>query len=197
MSLWLARRCLASARFAGDDCSSAIAHFEKALGSPANLAEAKHLLANQSDIHFWLGEALDQSGDHQRARAHWKVAAEFRGDFQQMSVRSFSEMTYYSALSWSRLGKPARAKQLLEELLAYGKALEKETAKIDYFATSLPTMLLFEDDLQARQVTTARFLQAQALLGLGRKHKALTLLRDVLARDSNHALALDTLREFQ
>ena len=182
---------------AGDDCSSAIAHFEKALGSPANLAEAKHLLANQSDIHFWLGEALERSGDRKRARSHWKAAAEFRGDFQQMSVRSFSEMTYYSALSWSRLGKPARAKQLLEDLLAYGKALENETAKIDYFATSLPTMLLFDDDLQARQVTTARFLQAQALLALGRKHKALTLLRDVLARDPNHALAIDMLREFQ
>ena len=184
-------------KLSAGDCVAAITHFEKALGSPENLAEAKHLLANQSDIHFWLGEAFKHSGESKSAQSHWKAAAEFRGDFQQMSVRSFSEMTYYSALSWHRLGKPARAKQLLEDLLAYAKALEKEIAKIDYFATSLPTMLLFDDDLQARQVTTARFLQAQALFGLGRKHKALTLLRDVLARDPNHALAVDMLREFQ
>ena len=34
-----------------------------------------------------------------------RLAAEFKGDFQEMSVRAFSELTYYSALSWRRLGK--------------------------------------------------------------------------------------------
>jgi hypothetical protein len=40
-------------------------------------------------------------------------------------------------------------------------------------------------------VTTARFLQAQALLGLVQKSKARALLADVLRRDPNHALASD------
>lgn len=185
---------LGGSALAAGDCSGAVQLFERALTSPENLAEAKHLLANQSDIHFWLGEALEQSGDHQRARAHWKTAAEFRGDFQSMSVRVYSEMTYFSSLCWMRLGKPARAKALLNGLLAHAREMEKQTATIDYFATSLPTMLLFDEDLQARQVTTARFLQAQALLALGRKKSARLLLEDVLARDPNHALASDLLR---
>jgi hypothetical protein len=46
---------------------------------------------------------------------------------------------------------------------------------VDYFATSLPTMLLFEDDLQRRQEVTAKFLQAQALHGLGRSEEAAKL----------------------
>jgi len=108
-----------------------------------------------------------------------------------MSVRSFSEMTYYSALSWERLGQKAKARKLLGGLLAYAQQLQKAPAKIDYFATSLPTMLLFEDDLQFRQETTALFLQAQAHLGLGRKAKALTLLKIVLQRDPNHPSAAD------
>jgi hypothetical protein len=108
-----------------------------------------------------------------------------------MSVRAFSEMTYFSALAWERLGKKAKSTRLLKDLLAYARALEKETAKIDYFATSLPTMLLFGADIQAVQVTTALFLQAQALLGLGQKPKARLLLADVLHRDPNHALAAD------
>ena len=54
-------------------------------------------------------------------------------------------------------------------------------------------MLLFDDDLQHRQKTTALFLQAQALLGLGEKAKARRLLKKVLARDPNHALAADLL----
>ena len=34
-------------------------HFEEALTAPENLGEAKHVLANQSDIHYWLGIALE------------------------------------------------------------------------------------------------------------------------------------------
>ena len=168
-----------------------MSHFEHALASPENLGEARHLLANQSDIHFWLGEAHAAAGDRKAARVAWTAAATFKGDFQDMSLRAFSEMTYFSALAWSRLRKATQATRLLKDLLAYARALEKQTVKIDYFATSLPTMLLFDDDLQARQVTTARFLQAQALLGLGQKAKARALLADVLRRDPNHALAAD------
>ena len=108
-----------------------------------------------------------------------------------MSVRAFSEMTYYSALAWEKLGQGPKAEKLFRELLAYAQKLRKIEAKIDYFATSLPTMLLFDDDLQFRQETTALFLQAQALLGLGRKAEAGKLLTMVLKRDPNHALAAD------
>jgi TolA-binding protein len=153
------------------------------------------LLANQSDIHFWIGCAFDGMGDGESARKHWLAAATFKGDFQQMSVRNFSEMTYYSALSLEKLGKHAQAKKLLLDLLDYAKELQKAPARIDYFATSLPTMLLFDDDLQFRQETTALYLHAQAQLGLGQKSKAKSLLLVVLRRDPSHALASDFLRE--
>jgi Tfp pilus assembly protein PilF len=58
-------------------------------------------------------------------------------------------------------------------------------------------MLLFDDDLQSRQTTTAMFLQAQAQLGLGDPAGAKALLRTVLQRDPNHALAADFLNEMQ
>jgi len=175
----------------GGDAATASRHFQQALTSPANLSEAKHLLANQSDIHYGLGTALQQLGDQAGARRHWKIAAEFRGDFQEMSVRAFSEMTYYSALSWERLGQKQKAQKLFRDLLAYAQQLYKSQAGIDYFATSLPTMLLFEDDLQTRQQTVATFLRAQACLGLGRRAEAKKLLAALLKRDPNHPLARD------
>jgi tetratricopeptide (TPR) repeat protein len=173
------------------DPAAARTHFEQALAAPENLGEAKHLLANQSDIRFWLGEACAAAGDKVAARAHWTAAATFKGDFQNMSVRAFSEMTYYSALALRRLGKKSQADRLLRDLLAYAQSLAKAVAKIDYFATSLPTMLLFADDLQARQLTTAKFLEAQARLGLGEKKRAAALLAEILRRDPNHPLAAD------
>jgi hypothetical protein len=81
----------------------------------------------------------------------------------------------------------------LPELFSYAKKLYRAEAKIDYFATPLPTMLLFEDDLQKRQQTTALFLMAQASLGLGRKRQASTLIKKVLRFDRSHAQAADLL----
>jgi len=175
------------------DFNTAKKHFEFALSSPGNLSEAKHPLANQSDIHFWLGCALAGLNDRTGARNHWLAAAKFKGDFQQMSVRSYSEMTYYSALSLQKLGRHSPAKTLFRGLLTFAQKLQKAPAKIDYFATSLPTMLLFDDDLDFRQATTAMFLQAQAQLGLGKMTQAASLLKKVLRRDPNHALAADLL----
>lgn len=173
----------------------AVEHFAHALQSPHNLAEAKHLLANQSDIYYWMGVALEQLGHASDARSFWQTAADFRGDFQKMSVRAFSEMTYYSAMSLKKLRRTGKAVKLCKGLLAYALELEKRPAKIDFFATSLPTMLLFEDDLQTRQVLGARFMQAQAYAGLGKRAKAKSLLNQVLKADPNHPLAADLLSE--
>ena len=173
--------------------TDAVTHFRTALAAPVNLGEAKHLLANQSDIHYWLGCALAAEGDTAGAKQHWTLAAEAKGDFQTMSVRVFSEMTFFSALALQKLGRKPVAQKLLRALLAHAQKLARQPAKIDYFATSLPTMLLFDDDLTARQQTTALFLEAQARLGLGETVAGRRLLRKVIHRDPNHALAADLL----
>lgn len=173
------------------DAEKAREHFEAALTAPQNLGEARHLLANQSDIYCCLGCALAELGAKASARKCWLAAANFKGDFQEMSVRAFSEMTYYSALAWEKLGHRAKARKLLRDLLGYAQKLQKTEAKTDYFATSLPTMLLFDDDLQFRQETSALFLQAQAHLGLGNKAKGQALLNTVIKREPNHAYAVD------
>ncbi len=190
-----AQLALGRAALAKNDFAGARKHFEFALSSPRNLGEARHLLANQSDIHYWLGCASAGLGDEKSAREHWLTAANFKGDFQEMSVRVFSEMTCYSAWSWEKLGQRARARKLFQKLLAYAQQLQKSRAKIDYFATSLPAMLLFTDNLQFRQETTALFLQAQAQLGLGKKAAARSQLQTVLLRDPNHAAAADLLTD--
>jgi tetratricopeptide (TPR) repeat protein len=186
-----AQLALGREALAQHDYPCAASHFENALKSPLNLGEAKHLLANQSDIHYWLGVALELLGNKKSARAHWSLAANFKGDFQEMSVRAFSEMTFYSALAWEKLGQTEKARRLFRDLLAYAQSLQQAKAKIDYFATSLPTMLLFDDDLQFRQETTALLLQAQAKFGLGRKEDAKEILSTVLRRDPNYGPAAD------
>lgn len=175
------------------DAREAERHFHEALDVPESLGEARHLLANASDIWFWLGEAANAQNDRAAARAWWRRAADFRGDFQEMSVRAFSEMSLFSILSLARLGRGAAARRRAGDLLVYARNLARIPAKIDYFATSLPTLLLFEEDLQERQVIAATFLEAQAHHCLGRKARAATLARRVLASDPAHGPAADFL----
>lgn len=176
---------------AAGDAATARAEFSLALTAPKNLGEANHLLANRSDLYLGLGDACASVGDTAAASAHWRTAANFKGDFQAMSVRAYSELTYFSALAHRRLGQTVRAEKLLRSLLAHAHQLAAQPATIDYFATSLPTMLLFADDLTHRQHTTALFLEAQARLGLGQHTAAHRLLRRVLVRDPAHAPAAD------
>lgn len=189
LNLWyLANLVLGRDLLNAGNASQALHHVESALNPPRTLGESRHPLANISHVHFWIAEALAALGRKKDARQHYSAAAEFRGDFQEMSVLAFSEMTYFSALSQKRLGRAKQATGTARELLAHAKKLEKTEAHIDYFATSLPTMLLFEDDLQNRQTIAARFMQAQALLLLGGTAPAKRLLRQVMAAEPNHQL---------
>lgn len=171
--------------------------FEAALTVPPGIGEARHLLANCSDCYYWLGRACAAAGDPAAAREWWRKAAASSGDFQEMSVQPFSEMTYYRALSLRELGQAEEASRLLRDLEAYAGRLLRTKATVDYFATSLPAMLLFDDDLQKRRTIAARFLQAQAKLALGRKAQARKLLNEVLSLDRNHAGAADLLAELE
>ncbi len=171
------------------DAQAAYDEFRAALDTPRSLGEAKHLLVNQSDVHFWLGMAAFASGRTEEAGQWWQKAADFNGDFLGMEVRPVSEKTFYSALSMRKLGRQDECQALLDEMDAFATTSLATPAKIDYFATSLPTLLIFEDDLQARQDLSATVIQAQALYGKGVADDALSLLERALAADPTRSSA--------
>ena len=173
----------------------ALKHFAATLTPPCNLGEARHLLANQSDIFYWLGKAHDALGHHADATASWQRATRQSGDFQQMTVRSVSDMTYWTGMAHLALGRKPEASRTFQEIYDYSLQMERAVPKIDYFATSLPAMLLFEENLEWRNKTEARFLRAQALAGLGRTSESAALLQEVLCLDRNHAGAADLLAQ--
>lgn len=127
------------------DAMKALSFFKAALARPENLGEARHLLANQSETFYWAGVASSELGDAAQARMWWEKAAARRGDFEEMSVQPVSEMTYWTALALQCLGREAEAQELFLAIETYSRELEHQLPEIDYFATSLPTMLLFRD----------------------------------------------------
>jgi hypothetical protein len=89
-----------------------------------------------------------------------------------------------SLKTWTRSREP---QSIYDESIA----MKAREPKIDYFATSLPAMLLFDEDLTYRNRVSAYFLRAQALYGLSRTSEAMQSLSEVLAMDVNHAAAVD------
>ena len=177
------------------DAATARREFEAALNPPRSLGEARHLLANQSDLHYWAGVACAAAGDRQAAIAYWQAAADFRGDFLGMELRSFSDKTRYSILSMNEIGREEESASVLEALEAYAQTLMKDKAKIDYFATSLPTMLIFEEDIQKRQEISAYIMLAQVCMARGERAEAKKWLLRVRQIDPNHDTAADLLAE--
>ncbi|MGC8560669.1 MAG: DUF5107 domain-containing protein [Phycisphaerae bacterium] len=171
--------------------NSAMDDFRSTLRPPENLGETWHPLANRSEVYYWLGEASVAVENLADANKWWTKAAESEGDFQQMAVTPYSEKTLFQILSLQRLNRRAEAMDLIDKLRLHSEELLKHPATIDYFATSLPTLLLFNTDLQAGQAIKARFLMSQVHLAAGDFNAARAVAEDILQQNPSHSGAAD------
>jgi len=153
---------------------------ERALEPPRSLGEARHLLHNASDLWFGLGDAYGQTGQAQVSETFFMRAADFDDDFQDMTVMTISEQSYFRVLALRRLGRFDEANVVQTALAQEAKRLQTEPASIDYFATSVPSMLLFPEDVARIQRRRGRFLEAQAHILAGNNIKAKAALEAVL-----------------
>ena len=164
-------------------------HLEAAMHYPENLGEGRHLLTPEHDLHYHLALACEALGDRDGARRELALAADPRPSQQppMIPVPLFSEATYWRALALRRQGETAAAAQLLEDLRAAAQRQSEAEVRIDFFATSLPAFLLFEDDLARRNRAQSRYLEGLAQLGLGSLDLARAAFEEVLGLDPNHA----------
>ena len=189
-----ARRTLAGGRSgsspAGKEAAQAV---EAALHPPASLGEARHPLANTAELLLLRGDAMAAAGDVDAAREAWQLAAAQEGHFLAMAVHAYSEATASSVLALRRLGCEADARRLTAGLRAYCESLASTPPAVDYFATSLPSMLLFAEDPTRERDRRLAFLNAQVDLLDGQEAAAAQRLAALLKEDPNHVDALDLL----
>ena len=155
--------------------AAAVGHAEAALDTPDSLGEARHPLANPAQLLLALGDAPRAPAGTAGRRGR-VLAAGGRGASATSATwpRARTRRTP-TTRCWPRAAsaRPATAERLVTGLAGYTERLATTPARIDYFATSLPTLLLFDEDLQHRQDLAVELLRAQlALLGRrpGRRH---------------------------
>jgi tetratricopeptide (TPR) repeat protein len=160
----------------------AVKYFEAARNYPQNLGEGKHLLTLERDLDYFSGLAERQLGKAELAHKYWNAAA---APLPGPGIHS-----YFRALALRELGNGEVARRVLSDLADFAESKRKEVAKIDYFATSLPNFLLFDDDPEERKRIECLLLSALANHGLGQRDKAIDELRQATAADPNHLVAL-------
>ncbi len=164
----------------------ALGHFQSARRYPESLGEGKHLLTPENHLDYFEGLAQAALGNIEGAKSAFNKAAE--------PCDGYSIMTYYQGLALKELGEQPSATSKFRELFDFATQQMQADAKIDYFATSLPNFLLFEDDLKKRNRVGSLFLIGLAYLGLGELGEAKKAFREVLSLDVNHLAAQHQLR---
>jgi tetratricopeptide (TPR) repeat protein len=168
--------------------NEAISKLEKAQEYPHNLGEGKLPGAQENDIFYWLGCAYEGLGDKEQAKAYFTKAtvglsepsaAMFYNDQQPDKI-------FYQGLAWNKLGQPSKANLIFQNLVNYGQAHKNDEVLIDYFAVSLPDLLVFDDDMSKRNSIHCHYIAGLGYLGLHQFNDAAKTFNTVLAEDAMH-----------
>lgn len=163
---------------------------------PANLGEGKLYGAQENDIHFLSGCAWEGLQDEAKATACFKQAT--IGISEPVQAIYYNDpqpdKIVYQALAWRKLKEEGKARNIFNKFISFGEKHLHDQMQIDYFAVSLPDMLVFDIDINRRNKIHCTYLVALGYLGSGDLDKASALLNEVLAMDLNHQGAAAHLR---
>jgi tetratricopeptide (TPR) repeat protein len=170
----------------------AVELLKKAQKYPENLGEGKLPGAKENELFYWLGEAYHGLGEKENAIASWKEATV---GLNEVSAAMFyndqqPDITFYQGLALRKLGKEKEAVECFKKLVDFGEAHLNDHVEIDYFAVSLPDLLIWEDDLDKRNNLLCKYLIGLGELGLGNKAKSQKLLQQALDEDMVNASVL-------
>lgn len=134
------------------DLSAGIKKLREALTYPENLGEGKLILDTDNDVHYFLGEGYELSGNEEAARGEYALAA--RGNCTIADDVYYNdtptEYLYYIAKAHKKLGEKERAEEIVQAMRRYAAENRGKKKTIDYFAVSLPDLLIWEEDIDER-----------------------------------------------
>lgn len=181
----LAKQAIAESRFA-----EGLSLLVQAETYPHNLGEGKLYGAQENDIFYLKGCCYEGLNLPDLATSFFRkatiglsepVQAIYYNDQQPDKI-------FYQGLAWKKLGDPEMAEKIFNRLINFGKLHINDTIRIDYFAVSLPDLLVFDQDLDLRNRIHCHYLMALGYLGLnnGKWNLAEEHFNIVLQQDINH-----------
>jgi tetratricopeptide (TPR) repeat protein len=179
---------LALRAIAAKDYDKAIALLEECLEYPHHLGEGKLYGAQENDFYYLLGIAYDALGQKDKARECWEEAT--KGPQEPAAAMYYNDAKpdkiFYQGMALYKLGREDEAHGRFYKLINYGKQHIFEKQVMDYFAVSLPDLLIWEDSLDTKNLIHCKYMLALGYYGMGEKKKAERYLKEVEALDCNH-----------
>ena len=172
----------------------AIRLLNECLEYPPHLGEGKLFGAQENDFYYLLGVAYDALGQD-KARECWEQAT--KGPQEPAAAMYYNDAKpdkiFYQGMALRRLGREDEARGRFFRLLNYGKQHLFEKQVMDYFAVSLPDLLIWEgsgehqlSELDVKNRIHCKYMLALGYYGMGDTEHALEYLAEVEALDNNH-----------
>ena len=178
---------LAKAAIKNGEFEKAFTYLSNTDSYPHNLGEGKLFGVQENDILYLKGCAHEKL-DQQKAKNYFQeatlgisepVQAIFYNDPQPDKI-------FYQGLAWLKLGEQEKANQIFNRLIEFGNQHLNSEVKLDYFAVSLPDLLVFDQDLNHKNKIHCQYLKGLGQLGLANFDEASKLFKQILESDVNH-----------
>ena len=95
------------------------------------------------------------------------------------------ETIFYQGMALLKLGRTDEANNRFDKLISYADKHMDDEGVIDYFAVSLPDLLVFDEDLTLKNKLHCMFMKALGLFGKGKKEKSEELFKEALEINPN------------
>ena len=173
----------------------AITLLNECLEYPHHLGEGKLYGAQENDFYYLLGVAYDAVNKKAKALACWEKATK---GLQEPAAAIYyndakPDKIFYQGLALRKLGRENEAHGRFYRLINYGKQHIFEKQVMDYFAVSLPDLLIWEEkredgvsELDTKNLIHCKYMLALGYYGMGDKEHAERYLKDVEQLDNNH-----------
>ena len=188
---------LAKQAIAAKEYDKAIRLLNECLEYPHHLGEGKLHGAQENDFHYLLGIAYEAMGKADKAMECWEEAT--KGPQEPAAAMYYNDAKpdkiFYQGMALLKLGREGEARGRFYKLINFGKQHLFEKQVMDYFAVSLPDMLIWDDSLDTKNIIHCKYMLALGYYGMGDKAHALRYLTEVEALDNNHQ-GIQQLRSF-
>ena len=179
---------LAKQAIVGKEYEKAVRLLSECLDYPHHLGEGKLYGAQENDFYYLLGVAYDALGEKEKAMECWEKAT--KGPQEPAAAMYYNDAKpdkiFYQGLALYKLGREGEAHGRFYRLINYGKQHIFEKQVMDYFAVSLPDLLIWEDSLDVKNLIHCKYMLALGYYGMGDMEHALRYLGEVEALDNNH-----------
>ena len=147
---------------------------------PHNLGEGKLYGAQENRQNYYLGLLTGNKDCFKKASLGLSEPASAMYYNDQPP-----ETIFYQGMAWLELGNKEEANKRFDKLISYADKHINDDVKIDYFAVSLPDLLVFDENLNTKNRLHCMFMKALGLFGKGKKEESKAFFEKALEINPN------------